>query len=122
VVAPGTPLHRHRIVLRLIRTGGRPAIPTAAVPAAVGGWRLPWGHDESDRDRPPDHGWGALCARHPRPGRDRPRPARRGARTLAPSQVSTHYPQLAVDDVLACLRYAARVLDERDPPPAAARV
>ena len=36
--------------------------------------------------------------------------------------MSTHYPQLAVDDVLACLRYAARVLDERDPPPAAARV
>ena len=35
---------------------------------------------------------------------------------LAPSQVITHYPQLAVDDVLGCLRYAASVVDQRTLP------
>jgi uncharacterized protein (DUF433 family) len=38
------------------------------------------------------------------------------AEGFSPSQVSTHYPQLAVDDVLACLRYAASVVNERTLP------
>jgi len=41
------------------------------------------------------------------------------AEGLSPSEVLAHYPQLAVDDVLACLRYAARVVDARTSPAAA---
>jgi uncharacterized protein (DUF433 family) len=32
---------------------------------------------------------------------------------LSPAEVIADYPQLVVDDVLACLRYAARLADER---------
>ena len=32
---------------------------------------------------------------------------------LSPAEVVADYPQLVVDDVLACLRYAARLVDER---------
>lgn len=32
---------------------------------------------------------------------------------LLPVEVLTHYPQLTLDDVLACPRYAAQVLDQR---------
>jgi len=31
----------------------------------------------------------------------------------SPAEVIADYPQLVVDDVLACLRYAARLVDER---------
>ena len=38
------------------------------------------------------------------------------AEGLSPSEVLAHYPQLAVDDVLGCLRYAASVVDQRTLP------
>jgi len=36
---------------------------------------------------------------------------------LSPAEVIADYPQLVVDDVLACLRYAADLANERSLPP-----